>query len=329
MRQMYGRILCPRLGDPEVLVPGEAPLREPGAGEVRIRVLAAGVCWADCMMRRGTYPDQPKPPFTPGYDVVGIIDQTGPGVTLRNPGERVAALTARGGYAEYVYLPEAEPVPVPAGLDPCEAVCLVLNYVTAYQMLHHVVSLRAGDPILVHSAAGGVGTAMLQLARLDGLRCLGTASKAKHALVSSLGGEPIDYRSERFEDAVRRLVPAGVAAAFDPIGGWHWLRSRRCVKPGGTTVAYGSQGAGKAEDIAAAIVCYLLPGRRFVFYSITTMKNRYSGRFRPDLEALLRLLAEGRIQPIVGARLPWQQAAHANRLLEEGAVQGKIVLTFE
>jgi NADPH:quinone reductase-like Zn-dependent oxidoreductase len=330
MAQQYGRIVCARLGGPEVLVEERAELRDAREGEVRLRVLAAGVSWADCMMRRGTYPDQPKTPFTPGYDVVGVVDQNGPGALRFEAGQIVAALTTRGGYAEYVWAPEGDAALVPKGVSPEEAVCLALNYATAWQMLHRTIALRKGDGILVHSAAGGVGTAMLELAGLDGLRVLGTASKGKHELLARLGGEAIDYRSERFEAAVMRLTEGrGVAAAFDPIGGWHWLRSQRCVQPGGAVVAYGSQGAGKLEDAGGAIVSWLWPGKRFIFYSITTVKRRHPEWFLEDLRTLSQMLAEHRIRPVIGARIPWRQAAEANRMLEEGAVTGKIVLTFD
>jgi NADPH:quinone reductase-like Zn-dependent oxidoreductase len=149
-------------------------------------------------------------------------------------------------------------------------------------------------------------------------------------LVAKLGGEPIDYRNERFEEAIQRRTEGnGVVAAFDPIGGWHWLRSRRCVRRGGTVVAFGSQAAGKMEDAAAAVVSVLWPGRRFTFYSVTGVKKRHPAWFREDLAMLVGLLVQRRIAPIIGARLPWQKAAEANRMLEEGSVQGKIVLLFE
>ena len=247
------------------------------------------------------------------------------GLCARRDGSRAHV---RGGYAEYVYLPKNELVRVPPGLDAAAAVCLVLNYVTAYQMLHRTVSLRTGDSILAHSAAGGVGTALLELARLHQLRTFGAASRTKHELVSALGCHPIDYRVQRFEKEIRRLSANGVRAAFDSIGGWHWVRSRHCLAPGGSIVAYGSQGAGKLADVASVTVLSLWPGRKFAFYSITYMKRRHPDRFRQDLSTLLDHLRDHRIQPVIGARLPWQQAAHANEMLEEGSVQGKIVLTF-
>lgn len=323
----FGKIVCVRLGGPEVLTLAEEELRAPSAGELRVRVEGAGVAWADCMMRRGNYPAQPKPPFTPGYDVVGVIDEVGPGVTRAAKGQRVAALTVRNGYAEYVYLPEKEVVPVPAGVEPASAVCLVLNYVTAYQMLHRVARAKAGDSILVHSAAGGVGTALLELARIAEIRTIGTASKGKHALIESLGATALD-RAGDFVRETRRIEPQGVSAVFDPIGGAHWLQSWRCLKRGGRLIAFGSQGASKFADVLAAIPLYVLPGRKFEFYAITNWKANHPSEFREDLEALFSMLADGTIKPVIGATLPWQQAAEANRMLEAGAVRGKIVLTF-
>ena len=190
----YRRIVISRFGGPEVLDVVEDNLRDAGPGEVRVKVLAAGVSWVEFMMRQNTYPSQPKPPFTPGYDVVGLVDQTGDGANQYRLGQRVAALLIHGGYSEYVFVPQDALVPVPDELDPAEAVCLVLNYVTAYQMMHRTVQLQTGQRLLVHSAAGGVGTALLQLGRDIGLQMYGTASKSKHSLIEKLGGRPIDYR---------------------------------------------------------------------------------------------------------------------------------------
>jgi NADPH:quinone reductase-like Zn-dependent oxidoreductase len=332
----YGRIVISRFGGPEVLDVVEDELRDASEGEVRVKVLAAGVSWVERMMRRGSYPGQPKPPFTPGYDVVGVIDQRGPGASRFAEGERVAALTIHGGYAEYVYLREEELVPVPAGIDPAEAVCLVLNYVTAYQMLHRTAELASGRSALVHSAAGGVGTALLELGRLAGITAYATASAAKHELVTRLGGRAIDYRKEDFVRAVRGLTGgAGVDAVFDAVGGRHWLRSARCLRAGGQLVAYGSQHevgqsrlAALAEDAGSALLLALWPGRRFRFYAITSMKRDHPDWFREDLTALFALLAQGKIHPVIMERIPWREARRAQEILDQGAIQGKLVLTF-
>ncbi|MBZ5590666.1 MAG: medium chain dehydrogenase/reductase family protein [Acidobacteriia bacterium] len=334
----YRRIVVSRFGGPEVLQVIEDELRDPRPGEVRVKVLAAGVAWPDYMMRHGVYPRQPKLPFTPGYDVVGIVDQTGAGATLYRPGQKVAALLIYGGYSEYVFIPEQELVPVPEDLDPAETVCLVLNYVTAYQMLHRAVHLQTGRRMLVHSAAGGVGTALLQLGRLIGLQMFGTASQSKHGLIENLGAHPIDYRNEDFVEWVLHLTRDGVDLVCDAIGGTHWLRSYRCLRPGGTLLAYGSQAllvngrkslARTVGVFITAMLLYARPGHgRFKFYSITTTRNRHPQWFREDLAALLQMLRERRIQPIIAERLPFTEARLANELLEQGAVQGKVVLTF-
>ena len=307
----YRRIVIARFGGPEVLDVVEDNLRDARPGEVRVKVLAAGVSWADYMMRQNAYPGQPAPPFTPGYDIVGIVDQAGTGAAQFQLGQKVAALLIHGGYSEYVFVPEEELVPVPDELDPAEAVCLVLNYVTAYQMLHRTVQLQTGRRLLVHSAAGGVGTALLQLGRDIGLQMYGTASQSKHALID--------------------LV-------CDSIGGPHWLRSYRCLSPRGTLVAYGSQAMlvnGRKSlpktlgVFASAALLYLRPRQRsFKFYSITSTCKRHPDWFREDLAALFQMLRDRRIQPVIGARLPFIEARQANQLLEQGAVQGKIVLTF-
>ncbi len=339
MAERFGRIIIPRYGGPEVLEIGDAELREPRAGEVRVKMLAAGVSWVESMLRHGAYPDQPKPPLTPGYDVVGIVDRGGEGTSRFKAGDTVAALMALGSHAEYVYVAEEELVPVPAGLDPGEAVCLVLNYVTAYQMLHRVARLQGGQRILVHSAAGGVGTALVELASLAGLESYGTASHGKLDLVSRLGAHAIDYRSEDFVAAVHALAADGVDAAFDAIGGTNWLRSSRCLARGGVLVAFGAQGAlaggvrhrgTELAGFASGALLYLLQAinrRRFTFYSITAERRRHADWFVADLTALFQLLAAGKIHPIVARRFPWRDARAANELLESGTVQGKIVLT--
>jgi NADPH2:quinone reductase len=270
--------------------------------------------------------------------VVGIVDQAGSGATQFSQGQKVAALLIHGGYSEYVFVPEEKLVPVPEDLDPTEAVCLVLNYVTAYQMLHRMVRLQTGRRMLVHSAAGGVGTALLQLGRLIGLRMFGTASQSKHGLIEKLGARPIDYRNEDFVQWILHLTRDGVDLVCDAIGGTHWIRSYRCLRPGGTLLAYGSQAllvngrksfARTLGVYTTAALLYMRPGQgRFKFYSITNTCNRHPEWFREDLATLFQMLRERRIQPIIAERVPFTEARLANELLEKGAVQGKIVLTF-
>src|SRR5213596_2272368 len=170
---------------------GECP--EPKDGEVRVKVLAAGVCLPDLLMREGVHPETPRLPFTPGWYLIGVVDQLGGGISGIEPGQVVAALPIHGAYAEFVCLSQRELIPVPSGLDPSEAVSLILNYVTAYQMLHRSANVRPGQRVLIQGAAGGVGSALLQLGRLAGLEMYGTCSSRGTSAVFDMGATPIDY----------------------------------------------------------------------------------------------------------------------------------------
>src|SRR5512135_1428371 len=174
MRHM--RVIVTHYGGPEELRLVEEECPEPKEGEVRVRVLAAGVALPDIMAREGVHPETPPVPFTPGWDLVGVVDRLGDGVSGIEPGQIVAAMPISGAYAEFVCLPQGELIPVPYGLDAAEAVSLVLNYITAYQMVHRSAKVKAGQQVLIHGAAGGVGTALLQLGRLAGLDMYGTCS---------------------------------------------------------------------------------------------------------------------------------------------------------
>ena len=322
---------------------------EPKRGEVRVRVLAAGVSLPDIMAREGIHPETPRLPFTPGWDLVGVVDRLGPGVFPSKPaietGQIVAALPIHGAYAEFVCLPQRELVPVPAGLDVAEAVSLILNYITAYQMLHRSAKVRAGQRVLVHGAAGGVGSALLQLGRLAGLEMYGTCSSQSASAVSELGGIPIDYKQQDFVQEIRRLTSEGVDVVFDGIGGSHVWRSRQALRPGGKAVVYGftgslqggrlvSNGSGRrhrfreAANLGSYVVrSWLLPGRkRLVPYSIQTLKRLRPALFRQDLITLLDLLQQQKIKPLIAQRFPLSQARQAHELLGKGGVTGKIVL---
>jgi NADPH:quinone reductase-like Zn-dependent oxidoreductase len=235
----HTRIIVTRYGGPEALQVLEEECPEPKEGEVRVRVLAAGVALPDLMMLEGFHPETPRLPFTPGWDLIGVVDRLGNGVSGIEPGETVAALPISGAYAEYVYLPRHELIPVPPGLDAAETVSLVLNYVTAYQMLHRSAKVRRGQRVLIHGAAGGVGSALLHLGRLAGLEMYGTCSSRGASAVSDLGGIPIDYRRLDFVEEIHRLAGEGVDVVFDGIGGTHIWRSRKALGSGGTVVAYG------------------------------------------------------------------------------------------
>jgi NADPH:quinone reductase-like Zn-dependent oxidoreductase len=329
------RVVLTALGGPEVFKIIEEDMREPGANEVRVRIFACGVAFADVLMRRGLYSPVPPLPYSPGYDIAGVIESCGPGVTQWKGDEAVVALTGTGGYSRYIVLPESELVRVPGefgagGIDPAEAVSLVLNYTTAYELIHRIAKLQRGESVLIHGAAGGVGTAALQLGKLAGLKMFGTASKPKHELVAALGGIPIDYRSEDF---VQRA--AGVNAVFDPIGGRNWMRSYRGLGKGGRFIGYGMsaaiEGGRRNMMLAGASFAWLwlvklLPGKSARWFSVTTEKKKHPERFREDLSRLLAMLKEKSIKPIVSERLPLRDAARAHEMLEHAAVSGKIVL---
>jgi NADPH2:quinone reductase len=343
MRQT--RIIVTHYGGPDALRVIEEECPEPKEGEVRVRVLAAGVSLPDIMAREGIHPETPPVPFTPGWDLVGVVDRLGAGVRGVQPGQTVAAMPIHGAYAELVCLPERELVPVPPGLDAAEAVCLVLNYITAYQMMHRSAKVRPGQRALIHGAAGGVGTALLQLGRLAGMEMYGTCSSRGAQAVSDLGAVPIDYQHQDFVKEIHRLTGEGVDAVFDPIGGAHLWRSRKALRHGGRVVGYGLISSIRGKGLTstrpgrrqrfrgtAAFGLYiaggwLLPGRKRVIpYSIQTLKRLKPAWFRQDLIALLDLLQQQRIKPLIAQRLPLAEARQAQELLGKGGVTGKIVL---
>jgi NADPH:quinone reductase-like Zn-dependent oxidoreductase len=341
----YTRIIVTHYGGPEALRVVEEECPEPKDGEVRVRVLAAGVSLPDIMAREGVHPETPGVPFTPGWDLVGVVDRLGDGVTGIEPGQRVAAMPIHGAYAEFVCLPERELIPVPFGLDAAETVSLVLNYITAYQMLHHSAKVKPGQRALIHGAAGGVGTALLQLGRLAGLQMYGTCSSRGAQAVTDLGAIPIDYQHWDFVKEIHRLTSEGVDTVFDPLGGPHLWHSRKALRPGGRVVGYGlitsirgegliSGRPGRRQRFRGAAmfglyiaVGWLLPGRkRVVPYSIQTLKRLKPEMFRQDLITLFDLLQQQKIKPLIAQRFPLIEARQAQELLGKGGVIGKIVL---
>lgn len=328
-------VVITRKGGPEVLQLVERDLPIPGPGEVRIQVLATGVAYADVLMRNGLYLGVPPLPYAPGYDIVGVVENLGTDVARVKLGDTVAALTVTGGYTQFLVLPESELVLVPPGLDAAEAVSLVLNYTTAYQMLHRIAGVKAGSRVLIHGAAGGVGTAALELGRLAGLAMWGTASRAKHDLVRSLGGTPIDYKNEDFVAVVRKATGDGVDLVLDPVGWDYFRRSFSALRPGGKLIGYGvsaamTHRAGLLIGLGSFALLGLLPltsrSRSAEWFNVTMLKKKHGDWFREDLGTLLQLLVEKKIHPLVAERLPLKDAVRAHQLLESAAVSGKIVL---
>ena len=341
----HTRVVVVHYGGPDALRVFEEECPEPKGGEARVKVLAAGVSLPDLMMREGIHPETPPLPFTPGWDLVGTVDRLGDGVSGIEPGQVVAALPISGAYAEFVCLPQRELVPVPAGLDAAEAVSLVLNYVTAYQMLHRSAKVRSGQRVLIHGAAGGVGSALLQLGRLAELEMYGTCSSRGASVVRDLGGIPIDYQHLDFVNEIHRLTSGGVDVVFDGIGGRHIWRSRKALRPGGRVVAYGltaslrggrlaSGRSGRRHRFRAIAIFglyiaggWLFPGRKRVApYSIQWLKRVRPAVFRQDLKALFDLLQQRKVKPLIAQRFPLADARRAHELLGTGGVAGKIVL---
>ena len=325
-------VVMPREGGPEVLRVGrrERPVAAPNGAVVRVE--ATGVSFAEVQMLKGRYFAQPKFPFVPGYDLVGTVESVGGGVDAGLVGQRVAALTQTGSWAERVALDAAGLAPVPEGLAPVDAVAAVTNGVTAWQMLHRAANVRPGQTVLVHGASGGVGTLLVQLARLVGAQVIGTASASKHDYVRALGAVPIDYRNEDVPERVREIASEGVDAVFDHVGGPGLADSWRMLRRGGTLVTYGS--ASTLDGTGHRLKPYLpifgrvllwntLPnGRRATFYYV----QRWPKLFKEDLSTVLSLLAEGKIEARVERRLPLEMAAEALGLLASGGASGKVVL---
>src|SRR6516225_3605776 len=316
----HRRVVVTHNGGPEVITAIEEDIPTPKAGEVRVKVLAAGVSLPDVLAREGVHPETPHVPYTPGWDLIGTVDQLGEGVTTFELSQRVAAMPIHGCYAQYVCVSQRKLVPVPEGLDTAEAVAVVLNYITAYQMLHRSAKARPGQRMLIHGASGGVGSAMLQLAKLAGVEMYGTCSAQGAALVRELGGIPIDYKNADFVKEIHRLTGDGVDAVFDGIGGDNLWRSRDALCEGGRVVTYGFQSRMRGGRMASpsegrhpireSVVLgrfifrnWFKPGRKsMVPYSIQWLMRFKPRWFRDDLLTLLDLLREGKIKPLIAER---------------------------
>jgi NADPH:quinone reductase-like Zn-dependent oxidoreductase len=335
-------IVAVHTGDPSVLEVQETDIPEPKPNYVRIKVIVAGVSQPDVLVRQGNYPDPrtPKPPVTPGYDIVGKVDKLGEDVSGFAIGQIVAALVMFGGYTEYICVPATHLVPVPDELKPEEAVCAVLNYLTAYQILKRTVKIKKGQQLFVHGVSGGVGTAFLDLGRLLEIKIYGTASQAKHKFVQDLGGIPIDYKEGNFIERIKDLTNGkGVDAVIDPFAGSHLWKSYRMLQPGGTLVPIGVNFSGKngfgifgmlIQSIALFIWMSIIPGKRkFKIYSIPLMRARHPDWHRDDMIELFNWFQQGALKPAIAHQFPFTDARYAHELMEQGSVQGRIILRMD
>lgn len=334
----YKRVIVTEFGGPEKLqVVTEPQLPEPGPGQVRVKVLAAGTGFTDTIIREGQYVDvKDKPPFTVGYDWFGLVEKLGAGVTELKVGQCVADMPVIGGYTEYLCVAADQLVPAPEGLDSAEAVCMILSYTTAYQMLTREKQLQPGMNCLVHAAGGAVGTALLELGRMMGLNMYGTASVGKKRLVEGFGATHIDYRNEDFVERSLALTDTGMDVVFDTIGGKSWSRSYRCLKKGGMLIAFGAMQITTGEEKVPSLLWgfaklmllwRLLPnGKSSVFYNIHSRRKKLPEQFKQDVQTLFSLLLEGKLQPAVADRLPLEEAERAHSMIDKAEVLGKIVL---
>jgi NADPH:quinone reductase-like Zn-dependent oxidoreductase len=330
-----------KAGGTEVLAVRETADPRPKRGEVRIAVRAAGLNFAEVMARQGLYPDAPKPPCVVGYEVAGVVDALGAGVTGLEVGQRVLALVRFGGHADTVCAPAGQVLPMPDELGFTDAAALPVNYVTAYHMLFHVANLRPGARVLVHMAAGGVGIAVLQLCRtVPGVVTFGTASAGKHAVLREEGcTHPIDYRTEDYAARVRQLTGGeGVDLVLDPLGGRDWRRGLGLLRPVGHLIAYGFANLSAGERRSLRRMAGQLAGVPLLTpFGMMDRNRTVSGvnlghlwdrtdLLRDELAALLDLWRTGAIRPRVDGVFPFEEAAAAHRRIGERRNIGKVVL---
>ncbi len=320
------RIWATQAGPPEVLEVRTEPDPVPPSGHVRIRVRYAGVNFADVLARMGRYTENPEFPCVLGYEVVGSVDALGAAVDDSWLGRRVIAPTAFGGYSDVVTVSTRFCFPLPDTVQDAAAAALTVNYLTAHHIVVRTAHVQPGETVLVHAAAGGVGTASVQLCRMIGARVIGTASPNKHELLTAMGVEPVDYRTPGWPERVRAMSgDRGVHVALDPIGGSSFETSYGLLAPGGRLCCFGD---GQASDQAAPSFSprRLMNDNKGVFGINIGALWRDPDLLRPELETLIEMLADGRIAPVIDSKVPFDHAARAHRRLEQRQNIGKVLL---
>ncbi len=329
-----------RYGPPEVLELREAPTPEPGPGEVLIRVRAAGLNFAEVAARQGLYPDAPPPPCVVGYEVAGTVEALGEETSGFETGERVLALVRFGGHATHAIARAEAVLKLPEGLDFVQAAAIPVNYLTAHHMLFQIGTVHPGSSVLVHMAAGGVGTAVLQLLQtVDDITSFGTASPGKHGYLRELGcTHPIDYRSQDYENEIRQLTDGrGVDIVLDPLGGRDWRRGWRLLAPTGRLVAFGFANAisGSRRNLLHVATQFVQIPRMSPMGAMDANRSLQgvnmghlwdeSRLLTRQLVRILSLWREGVVRPTIFAEVPLAEGARAHGLLESRQNQGKVV----
>jgi NADPH:quinone reductase-like Zn-dependent oxidoreductase len=327
---LISKVVVTGFGDESKLAVVEADLPDPGPHEVQIAVEYTVVAGSDVNMRRGTYPMQRRPPLSPGYSIIGSVIVNGARARRFQPGDRVACLTIYEGQSTLVNLPEKYLVPVPPGLDLKAAVALILDWVTAYQMLHQAAKVKPGQRIFVHGLSGGVGTALLQLGRIAGAEVFGTASSRKHEVLKKLGATPFSYENTGWIAAMQKL--GGADAVFDSLGYESFDESYAALKPGGILVGYGINlpALRKVQRGSPYLMVFAFIAKNLLFWhrKRTTFfsMSRRSESFAPDLQLLFQWLKEGKIFIPIKGVFSLDEIQKAHREYENSAGTGSIVI---
>jgi NADPH:quinone reductase-like Zn-dependent oxidoreductase len=328
-------------GGPEKLRLRDSPDPSPAGGEIRIRVKASGINFADILARQGLYPDSPTIPCVVGYEVSGTVDNVGPGLDPSWVGRDVFALTRFGGYSDVVVVPEKQVFEKPASLSHEQAAAIPVNYLTAWQLLVVMGSLKSEETVLVHNAGGGVGLAAIDIARHIGATIYGTASSGKHAFLMQRGlHEAIDYRTKDWTVELHRLTNGkGVALITDPLGGNHWKKSYKALRSTGRLGMFGISMATTSKLFGPL---RLVPvGLGMPFFHPIPLMNRNKSAFGVNLghmwhetdmiagwmQILLKGVADGWVRPHVDKSFPLAQVGEAQTYMEERKNTGKVVLT--
>ncbi len=339
MRQVW----IPKAGEPEVLQVREAPDPEPRAGELRVRVEASGVNFADIMGRMGIYPDLPKMPVVVGYEVGGRVDKVGGGVDASWVGKDVFAMTRFGGYSDVVCVPEAQLFERPASMSAAEGAAIPVNYYTAYQLIIAMGGLKAHETVLVHSAGGGVGIAAIQLAKHIGATVIGTASGPKHEFLKGIGADHlINYRNEDFEKRTMEITNGrGVELILDAVGGDSFKKGYRVLAPTGRLGMFGMSAAATSKTRSIASLVGTLVQMPWLQFTPPSLMNENKGVFGVNLghmwgeidrlrgwgEHLLQLYDQGVVKPHVDKAFSFDEAGAAHHYIQDRKNTGKVILT--